>query len=556
MVARWSVVSILIILATVAFASPSDPAPTDILRAKTKVPRDEYKGQGQTQLSRVLNGHLRADEPNVKPCDQWTSEELQRFMALISDHRSPALLKIYDDTADRRQRVHNSTKDYLSHWKQLNSLARQHQGLRNPLRDTHCRQAVMWWVHHLTSEAREKVRMLFGVTVPLLPEIEKHEYNGPGALHLEQPNSCDWCHSTQAKHDNGTAGTTPPNALNWTNGPDDGNPHGWDRKRRCDQDQMPRCQLCEGIGGHAWSDKNEDIDLVDCEIVANASDVDNSTVHWPLYPKQFTITDVDGRPGYSDTLIGWKTDPFCFSFFPQNDSIPPLCYRSQDATGKWYDNEREATRSDYNVKLTGAFSVFPNITASIQQVGWQMWINNHLWVVDQCVCANPSGNHCTDPPCYSYIWHWDTFRTAQYLGREKIGVEWIQGAGVGKNAKMMELDHFIMWSHHAWTDPMSGRIVRMWKSFNGLQNYDPEAWTDSIDDPDTIFAAPPAKCKKGGAKVRIHCDDDGNYDGKTVEGQEHIDALAAVAKKIDNVEGLTHDEIHGHYTEALNILQT
>ena len=181
-----------------------------------------------------------------------------------------------------------------------------------------------------------------------------------------------------------------------------------------------------------------------------------------------------------------------------------------------------------------------------------MWINNHLWVVDQCVCANPSGNHCTEPPCYSYIWHWDTFKTAQYLvgarysrccllcsclslrsnrrtsrpralchfqsrsvvcprvlfqaadllcctsinlheshssfpssissilcssrilsyqasgqpsssvlrqqlkltgslctacskaivlrqGREKIGVEWIQGAGVGKNAKMMEL---------------------------------------------------------------------------------------------------------------------
>jgi hypothetical protein len=184
-----------------------------------------------------------------------------------------------------------------------------------------------------------------------------------------------------------------------------------------------------------------------------------------------------------------------------------------------------------------------------------MWINNHLWVVDQCVCANPSGNHCTEPPCYSYIWHWDTFKTAQYLGREKIGVEWIQGAGVGKNAKMMELDHFIMWSHHAWTDPKSGRIVRMWKSFNGLQNYDPEAWTDSIEDPETIFAAPPAKCKKGGAKVRIHCGDDGNYDGKTIEGQAHIDALAAVANKVGNVEGLTHDQIHKHYTEALEAIR-
>ena len=70
---------------------------------------------------------------------------------------------------------------------------------------------------------------------------------------------------------------------------------------------------------------------------------------------------------------------------------------------------------------------------------------------------------------YSYAWHWDTFATAQYLGREKIGVEWIQNAGVGKNAKTWELDHFIMWSHHAWTDPKTKKIVRMWKSFNGLQ---------------------------------------------------------------------------------------
>ena len=54
-----SVASILI-LASVVFASPLDPTAADLFRAKTKVPRDEYKGQGQTQLSQVLNGHLRS----------------------------------------------------------------------------------------------------------------------------------------------------------------------------------------------------------------------------------------------------------------------------------------------------------------------------------------------------------------------------------------------------------------------------------------------------------------------------------------------------------------
>lgn len=109
-----------------------------------------------------------------------------------------------------------------------------------------------------------------------------------------------------------------------------------------------------------------------------------------------------------------------------------------------------------------------------------------------------------------------------------------------------------MWSHHAWTDPKTGRIVRMWKPFNGLQNYDPAAWTDNITDP-SIFESPPAECKKGGAKIRIHCGDDGNYDGKTVEGLEHIRALADVALKAKDFHTL--DMIKEQYDSimALNV---
>jgi len=92
----------------------------------------------------------------------------------------------------------------------------------------------------------------------------------------------------------------------------------------------------------------------------------------------------------------------------------------------------------------------------------------------------------------------------------------------------MELDHFILWSHHVWTDPISKRLVRAWKPFNGLQNYDPEAWLDKIEDP-SVFEAPPAKCKKGGAPIRIHCDDAGNYHPNKTEGVEHLDALFMMA---------------------------
>jgi len=226
----------------------------------------------------------------------------------------------------------------------------------------------------------------------------------------------------------------------------------------------------------------------------------------------------DGKNGgYSDILIGWQVMNSCFSFFPQNDSIGPLCYRSEESVAKYYDIEKEAARSDYTLILPGLEKV-PNTTTTILEVGKQMWIVNNLAGAGnfQCVCTNPSGQHCTNhKPCYSYVWHWDTFSTAQYLGREKIGVEWIQDHGVANASKIMELDHFILWSHHIWTDPVSRRLVRAWKPFNGLQVYDPDAWTDSVEDP-SVFDSPPAICKKppAGKEVwRINCDDDGNYNG-------------------------------------------
>jgi hypothetical protein len=218
---------------------------------------------------------------------------------------------------------------------------------------------------------------------------------------------------------------------------------------------------------------------------------------------------------------------------------------------KYYDIEKEATRIEYTVHNEGIFGIFPNITSTILMVQDTMWIQNNLWGIHQCICANPSGNHCTNPPCKSYIHRWDTFATAQHLGREKVRVEWIQNHGTGKNGKLMELDHFILWTHHVWTDPVSRRLVRAWKPFNGLQVYDPEAWLDEVTDP-SVFDAPPAMCKKGGAKIRINCDDDGKYHPKKSEGLHHLDALFELAVRkgpeslnefVNNLYGAHEDHI-------------
>ena len=51
----------------------------------------------------------------------------------------------------------------------------------------------------------------------------------------------------------------------------------------------------------------------------------------------------------------------------------------------------------------------------------------------------------------------------------------------------------------------------MRQPFNGLEVFDPIKLTFSFDR--SLFEAPPALCKKGGALIRIKCDDNGHYDG-------------------------------------------
>lgn len=104
------------------------------------------------------------------------------------------------------------------------------------------------------------------------------------------------------------------------------------------------------------------------------------------------------------------------------------------------------------------FSAFPNISSSILHVQEQMWIQNDLWGLKQCICANPSGNHCTQLPCKAYVQHWDTFAPAQYLGRERLGAEWIQDHGAGEAGKIMEPLGGVKLGAKAWKKEANGSV--------------------------------------------------------------------------------------------------
>ena len=267
----------------------------------------------------------------------------------------------------------------------------------------------------------------------------------------------------------------------------DGNPHGWDRMRRCDnEDYDPPCGLCEGVGGDVWSDKNEDIKITACTPVANATDLpEDVQKDYPKLPYQFT------QKGHYEVMITDKTNPACVGGFPGPDSTKDHCYQRQ--TGDFiYDWNNKRLKMVLDV----AGTLF-NQTSNITHVKENMWIVNDLKVADQCICTNPGEAFGID----IYPLNADFMNTtaSRFIGRENLFVEFVE--------KTMLVDHWIQGPHHIWKDVESNQIVRMWQPWNGLEIWHPDSWV--FEDNSKEFEFPPSHCIPETFKWTIKCDKDG-----------------------------------------------
>jgi hypothetical protein len=270
-----------------------------------------------------------------------------------------------------------------------------------------------------------------------------------------------------------------------------GNPHNWDRIRRCDHsDYDPVCGPCEGIGGIPFGDDNDQIKLTSCKPIAGKDEVNPNTLVRPVWGRAFTT--------YSwEVLIGKKTDPFCFQAFPGNSSEGSLCYRPQ--TGRQvYDFEKSrALREDIEVKTPVG-----NVTSTVLHQGKNFWIVNKLpWYaagIHQCICTMAKEGFTAQTGVYPLQTNWTD--NLIFVARENIGVEYDQGTHI--------LDHWAFGPHHVWSFPENGTILRMWQPFNGLQIFPTGANPGPVD-ANLFSEIPPAMCKKGGATIRVKCTDDG-----------------------------------------------
>ena len=78
----------------------------DQWRAKTKIPRHDYKGVDFKDMSMVLNHWLNSSYP-VKACELWDVEELQKLQALLYIAKNSNFDAIYQDTQDNRRLRHH-----------------------------------------------------------------------------------------------------------------------------------------------------------------------------------------------------------------------------------------------------------------------------------------------------------------------------------------------------------------------------------------------------------------------------------------------------------------
>jgi len=285
----------------------------------------------------------------------------------------------------------------------------------------------------------------------------------------------------------------------------DGNPHNWDRHRRCDHtDYTPACGPCEGYGGIATGDENSEIELTTCSVVSLPEDVPEASRIKPVWSDKWQSNN------YNEIIIGLHRDPFCFQVFPGNTSEGKLCYR-HDAGTQTYDMAEGLKGPHTLYEDLVLDTAVGQIESKVIHQGQNFWVVNHFpWYaagIHQCICTEAhQGADPNMPGVYPVQYNWT--QQLFYVARENIDVEY----GIGK----MTLDHWAFGPHHVWSVPETGKSIRMWQPFNGLQIF-PNG-TDSLEgfDIKTFDDIPPTLCKKvGGAAFRIKCTDEGYYQNTT-----------------------------------------
>jgi len=463
--------------------------PVDLGRAYQPLPLPDshvIAADGKSVFS-TLNKYLTAQSVRTVSCEDFDHDSLNNIARQLFPLRDKRFNKIYGQRNDKRG-LHFSDMSYKEAlWqeeKRISNLYSTTHGIGsshyNMTRDGKCAELVMWWVHHLTVSSKNFLKTIDEFKLPLLPQGEPIPLKDQSNEYIYQI-QCTSCHS-KAKSSNDTASKSyyPGNTTKCPVDEKTGLPTVWyepvaaagTRRKRCDWDYDPPCQMCEGIGGIIWGDQKGELTYTSCTPLLKPADIPKDNLTSPLWPPQFTVNE--GSIIIAQINEGGQ--------FPGADPCAPHVYVNHTET-LYFDSVQDVMR--YKLAEPGSTSV--SDTWHLGNGNMYIKINNVFCI---CISVYENGNASKVPmgPLTS-----DFGKDAVLIGREKIGVEYIN--------KEVVADHYNKGPHHFWVDVETNMWIRAWQPFNGLNVY--EQWNMTTPDP-AFFKVVPS-CYTGPLHKNISC---------------------------------------------------
>ena len=510
----------------------------DLQRARTKVPRDEYRASHGYAMGKVLNKHLQNAHGNTKPCHEWSVQELQELQSALLQHRDESLDGIYREASDTRAMLREEA-EYPSHWAEITEAAKSHPNIIKMQRDGHCQEAVMWWTHHVPEAAKSNLQHLTLPTLPVVAWREPSAEEGDDAMkvyraHYHPSSTCLACHSGGLPWQDPDVQPAPiPRQIN-----------NHDRIRRCDEwygeEEGGACGACDGRAGTYYGDLPDESLFYDCEVVALPEDVPLEERSTGTFPKKFAV-DMRGADRWpraspsGNATCNFTTDCSPYDASKEGQPIPPGVVDAH-----WYapihgvlhvdhadglygggllrhetvyqlpsgkegaDRHELGINGDRNVHLSEIHIQTAEMSTSdpvdpgvmLNLVHQNMTSMNESGIDDTTldwrrIPANPQLAHdgcvCVPDPA-GLPWFHHAFDNATYLGRVRFVPPFGQKTFVGgpSDGTPIVADHFAKWSFHLWIDIETQLPAMFTSPYGGVASYgnwtlDPdEYWPESV----------------------------------------------------------------------------
>jgi len=473
----------------------------DLKRAQTRTPRSGYRGEGTlASANSQLNRHLAARSGlSLRACEDFAVEELRDVLRALFPHTSTELTELYPQH-DGRRAVYASVSEMEAHW------AQGAHPSDPRVRDAHCHEAVMWFVHHLPLGKQQE--LAGRLVLPKLPVadhtvgsarrgLSARAADDAAGKFYDEKVTCQRCH-VGGIGDLGLPEAKPETAKA--------------KARRCYTNYKKlyniTCGPCDGIAGPYRGDDDKYFTPTECIVVAQPHEIPESERVKARLPPQFSVDVVGG------------SDRFGRSTNPIHDQLPgPIAKIYGQIHGRWFMDAKPGAdlwllRHDtVYASVTENGVPIPFIAPKVSEIHSQTAAQRAsnltgpmVSLIDGMPSWLPGGCTCIPDP----VGVPDTqaseakgMGTMQYMGRIKLPkLEYLDTP--------IELDHWADWFFHIFMDvnksvPHYGKAPsRLASAYAGTAVYanwifedpkirDPEVWHRGI--PTSPQRVGPAKGK-------------------------------------------------------------